>query len=85
MSQNDQTNYEVIESEWGRLVSVGQVSITDDDIKNYLQINPETISDENLQKLGEILFELIQEDYADSLKKAYVVLETENNDAEVIG
>ena len=84
MSQNDQTNYEVIESEWGRLVSVGQVSITDDDIKNYLQINPETISDENLQKLGEILFELIQEDYADSLKKAYVVLETENNDAEVI-
>lgn len=84
MSQNDQTNYEVIESEWGRLVSVGQVSITDDDIKNYLQINPETISDENLQKLGEILFELIQEDYADSLKKAYVVLETENNDAKVI-
>ena len=81
MSQNDQTNYEVIESEWGRLVSVGQVSITDDDIKNYLQINPEIISDENLQKLGEILFELIQEDYADSLKKAYVVLETENNDA----
>ena len=84
MSQNDQTNYEVIESEWGRLVSVGQVSITDDDIKNYLQINPEIISDKNLQKLGEILFELIQEDYADSLKKAYVVLETENNDAEVI-
>lgn len=84
MSQNDQTNYEVIESEWGRLVIVGQVSITDDDIKNYLQINPEIISDKNLQKLGEILFELIQEDYADSLKKAYVVLETENNDAEVI-
>jgi hypothetical protein len=84
MSQNDQTNYEVIETDWGRFVNVGQVSITDDDIENYLQINPKTISDENLQKLGEILFELIQEDYADSLKKAYVVLETENNNAKVI-
>jgi hypothetical protein len=80
MSDYDQTEDELIEGEHGRLVHVGHVSLTDEDVENYLEIDPETISDSDLRKLGEILFEFLQDVYADALKKAYTVLILERND-----
>ncbi len=80
MSDYDQTEDELIEGEYGRLVHVGHVSLTDEDVENYLEIDPKTINDSDLRKLGENLFDFLQDAYADALKKAYTVLILERND-----
>lgn len=82
MSDYDQTDDEIIEGEYGRLVNVGMVNLTDEDVRDYLKIDPKIINDEDFKKLGELLFEFMQDYYENALRKAYITLEMEKNDAD---
>jgi N-methylhydantoinase A/oxoprolinase/acetone carboxylase beta subunit len=60
-----------------RSIIAGEIEISDEDIREYLEQNPDRITDATIREISEIVFEILNENFAGALREAFELVMNE--------